>query len=390
MMKFNNLNMTVVKSLDQLEALTREDKITGVAFLGTNYSTNCLALRALGELVVDHSRFPMPFQAVLVNAPEMWSQCKKITKGTTIQDKSEVSIEAKEGCKQPRSSFFGDTLTKGGFCTCIICENQVNISCELPIVQVYHLDRRLFCFPLQSEAQGQFFPIALHQAAKALNQRYGRLALNTRVVIQGLRPSPSKFGFLNGEVGRVYGFDGNTCRYRVKLQNQQIYPESDSINLRQKNLLTFCMVNLRRTSSNHNNTVLRHKQQTNSTIWGIIVEKRENGRYLVVLYNDTEFRDSFGFADSEARRREFLQTVFLNKGCWDADHGYWGSNRVFELPLVSLVLPPGVCAQLHGLRSAHLNGKWGTVVTWDSSFERYLFRVNSTEILRVRPENVII
>lgn len=66
-------------------------------------------------------------------------------------------------------------------------------------------------------------------------------------------------------------------------------------------------------------------------------------------------------------------------------------KKVVSLKPGNVVLEPGVVARVNGLGSRpELNGKWGTIKEWIKESNKYDVQMSSSQIIRVKVENMIL
>jgi hypothetical protein len=164
--------------------------------------------------------------------------------------------------------------------------------------------------------------------------RYDAIHNGTVVSLKGLVSRPER----NGDRGEIQGYDPNSGRYVVVLEDTD-----ETMSVKPSNILQHVHVHLHGLESRPE---LNGKQGT------IIAWNPHNERYNI-----------------------YVMSV----------------SKVISLKASSVVLEEGTVGQISGLvAKPELNGRWGTIKKWNRETERYDIQLSADKIMRVKMENVLV
>jgi hypothetical protein len=163
-------------------------------------------------------------------------------------------------------------------------------------------------------------------------KRYDTIPVGTVVSLKGLQSQPER----NGDRGEIQDFDDASGRYVVNLEDSDEF-----LRVKPSNLL----------------------QHVHVTMQGIESQPEMNGKKgTIIAWNDHKGR---------------YQVYLIDMA------------KVLSLRPTNVVLENGTVAHIVGLQAKpQLNGKFGTIKSWDRASNRYDVQISADQILRLKAENV--
>ena len=163
-------------------------------------------------------------------------------------------------------------------------------------------------------------------------KRYDTIPDGTVVSLKGLVSRPER----NGDRGEVQGYDPNSGRYVVVLEDTD-----ETMSVKQTNLL----------------------QHVHVRIHGLEKSGEFNGQKGTIL------------AWNATNERYNVYVMSL--------------SRVASLRASNVILEDGTVGQISGIvAKPELNGKWGTIKSWNRETGRYDVQLSAEKIIRVKMENI--
>jgi len=163
-------------------------------------------------------------------------------------------------------------------------------------------------------------------------KRFDTIPRGTIVSLRGLISKPE----LNGDRGEVESFDPNSGRYVVVLEDT-----NETMKVKPANLL----------------------QHVHVKVYGVESRPDLNGLRATVLAYD-EGKERFN--------------VFIN------DKGL-----AISLRPANVILDRGTVGMIMGIQAKpELNGKWGTIKSWNTSTQRYDVQLSADKIMRLKMDNI--
>jgi hypothetical protein len=163
-------------------------------------------------------------------------------------------------------------------------------------------------------------------------KRYDTIPAGTVVSLKGLQSQPER----NGDRGEVQDYDDASGRYIVQLEDSE-----ECLRVKPSNLL----------------------QHVHVTLQGIESQPELNGkRGTIIAWNDHKGRYQIYCMDMA---------------------------KVLSLRPTNVILENGTVGHIVGLQAKpQLNGKFGTIKSWDRTSNRYDVYISADQILRLKAENV--